>query len=64
MIPSSGPRLGLFGRIMLAFLVVIVAGGLLATWLARRTVASQFALYTTTGGQRLAQGLVPDLAAY
>ena len=64
MIPSSGPRLGLFGRIMLAFLVVIVAGGLLATWLARRTVASQFALYTTTGGQRLAQGLAPDLATY
>ena len=64
MILSSGTRIGLFGRIMLAFLVVIVAGGLLATWLARRTVASQFALYTTTGGQRLAQGLVPDLAAY
>lgn len=61
---SSRLRIGLFGRIMLAFLVVIVAGGLLATWLARRTVASQFTVYTTTGGHRLAQGLAPDLAAY
>ena len=64
MTPSSRFRIGLFGRIMLAFLVIIVAGGLLATWLARRTVATQFTLYTTTGGQRLAQGLAPDLAAY
>ena len=61
---SKRLRIGLFGRIMLAFLVVIVTGSLLATWLARRTVASQFTLYTTTGGQRLAQGLAPDLAAY
>lgn len=57
-------QLGLFAKLILAFLVVIVGGGLLAIGLARRATAGEFTIYTTANQEQQAQSLVPMLASY
>jgi len=57
-------RLGLFTKLMLAFLVVIVGGGLLAISLTRRTLAGEFTIYTTTNQEQQAEALAPLLGNY
>ncbi|MBE2198945.1 MAG: HAMP domain-containing protein [Anaerolinea sp.] len=57
-------RLGLFARLMLGFLVVIVAGGMIAIWLTRQATATEFTIYTTTSSRHQAESLVPVLADF
>lgn len=64
MMPSSRLRLGLFAKLMLAFLIVIVGGGLLAIGLARRATAGEIAVYTSANQERQAMALAPLLGSY
>lgn len=57
-------RLGLFVRLMLAFLLVILVGGMVALWLTRQATATEFTVYTTTSSRRQAESLVPILADF
>ncbi|MBP6469686.1 MAG: HAMP domain-containing protein [Chloroflexi bacterium] len=57
-------RLGLFARLMLAFLIVIVAGGLVTIWLTRQTTAAQFTVYTTSSSRHQAELLAPVLSDF
>ncbi|MBK8935457.1 MAG: HAMP domain-containing histidine kinase [Chloroflexi bacterium] len=61
---SNHFRLGLFARLMLAFLMVIIAGGLVAIWLTRQTTAAQFTIYTTTSSRHQAELLAPVLSDF
>jgi len=61
---SNHFRLGLFARLMLAFLIVIVAGGVVTIWLTRQATTAQFTIYTTTSSQHQAELLVPVLADF
>ena len=62
--PFSHLRLGLFAKLMLAFLVVIAGGGLLAIGLARRAAARYITIYTTANQERQAASLAPLLGTY
>ncbi|MBE2225148.1 MAG: HAMP domain-containing histidine kinase, partial [Anaerolineae bacterium] len=62
--PFSNLRLGLFAKLMLAFLVVIVGGSLLATGLTRRAMVGEFTIYTTANQQQQAEALAPLLSSY
>lgn len=64
MMPFSRLRLGLFAKLMLAFLIVIVGGGLLAIGLARRATAGEIAVYTSANQERQAVALAPLLGSY
>lgn len=57
-------RLGLFSKLMLAFLVLIVGGSLLAISLTRRALAGEFTIYTTTNQEQQAEALAPLLGNY
>jgi signal transduction histidine kinase len=57
-------RLGLFARLMLAFLLVIMVGGMVALWLTRQATATQFTVYTTASSRHQAESLVPLLADF
>ncbi len=57
-------RLGLFARLMLAFLLVILVGGMVALWLTRQATATQFTVYTTAGSRHQAESLAPILADF
>ncbi|MCB9420150.1 MAG: HAMP domain-containing protein [Ardenticatenaceae bacterium] len=61
---SNQPRLGLFFKLMGAFILIVAIVGVLVTWQARRATQAEFALYTTAAGQRQAQLLAPTLAEY
>lgn len=61
---SNHFRLGLFARLMLAFLMVIIAGGLVAIALTRQTTAAQFTVYTTTSSRHQAELLAPVLSDF
>ena len=62
--PFSNLRLGLFTKLMLAFLVVIVGGGLLAIGLTRRAMVGEFTIYTTANQQQQSEALAPLLSSY
>ena len=64
MTPSKPLRLGLFSRLMLAFLTIIAIGGVVATLLARRATAAEFTVYTTDAARQQAENLAPLLASY
>jgi two-component system OmpR family sensor kinase/two-component system sensor histidine kinase BaeS len=57
-------RLGLFARLMLAFLVVVLVGGITALWLTRQATATEFTIFTTNSGRRQAESLAPVLADF
>ncbi|MFO7679787.1 MAG: ATP-binding protein [Chloroflexota bacterium] len=57
-------RLGLFARLMLAFLLVIMVGGMVALWLTRQATATQFTVYTTASSRHQAESLAPILADF
>ncbi|MCB8992128.1 MAG: HAMP domain-containing histidine kinase [Ardenticatenaceae bacterium] len=57
-------RLGLFARLMLAFIAIIVVGGLVAIWLARQATAAEFTVYTTASSRHQAEALAPVLADF
>ncbi|MEJ2748816.1 MAG: ATP-binding protein [Anaerolineae bacterium] len=61
---ANWPRLGLFLKLMGAFILIVAIVGILVTWQARRATQAEFALYTTAAGQRQAQFLAPTLAEY
>lgn len=61
---SNPFRLGLFARLMLAFLMVIIAGGLVTIWLTRQTTAAQFTVYTTSSSRHQAELLAPVLSNF
>ncbi len=58
------PRLGLFLKLMGAFILILAIVGILVTWQARRATQAEFAIYTTAAGQRQAQFLASTLADY
>lgn len=62
--PFSNLRLGLFTKLMLAFLVVIVGGGLLAIGLTRRAMVGEFTIYTTANQQQQSEAIAPLLSSY
>lgn len=61
---SNPFRLGLFARLMLAFLMVIIAGGLVTIWLTRQTTNAQFTVYTTSSSRHQAELLAPLLSDF
>ena len=62
--PFKKFRLGLFARLMLAFLVVVLVGGIMALWLTRQATATEFTVFTTNSGRRQAESLAPVLADF
>lgn len=61
---ANRPRLGLFLKLMGAFILIVAIVGILVTWQARQVTQAEFAVYTTAAGQRQAQFLAPTLADY
>jgi two-component system OmpR family sensor kinase len=61
---SNRPRLGLFFKLMGAFIFILAIVSVLVTWQARRATQREFAIYTTTAWQRQARFLAPTLADY
>jgi two-component system OmpR family sensor kinase len=57
-------RNSLIFKLMGAFLLVVVIGGLVIFWLTSRATQNAFNLYATRNGQALAQRLSPILADY
>lgn len=61
---DRSPRLGLFAKLMIAFLVVIISGAFLTTWLIRGATEAEFELYTTSIGLGQAERISSILADY
>ncbi len=61
---SKGFRVGLFPKLMVAFLAVIITGAILTTWLVRRATRAEFQLYTAEIGRGQAEMLSALLAGY
>lgn len=64
MMPSKPLRLGLFAKVMIAFVVLIIVGAVLTIWLARRATAEEFVVFTSEMNQQQAGALAPVLADY
>lgn len=62
--PPTGLHVGLFLKLLAAFVVVVLVVGVLVTWLTSRATRQEFRLYTTTIGQRQAERLAPLLTLY
>ena len=61
---ASRPRLGLFFKLMGAFIFILAIVSVLVTGQARRATQREFDVYTTAAGQRQAQLLAPTLTDY